>query len=112
MYGGLGDAVLGEYTATVDGYLIFSDTTWTLTAPSEGEILWIEEGMFSGSSSSTTDDDTTYSPTDDDTTDDDTTSRRLFSFSSDSSSNYTDDSVNPGSETFTVTLGSYTDVQC
>lgn len=98
MYGGLGDAVLGEYTAFVIGYSTPIDTTWTLTARSEGEVLWVEQGMFAA---------TSYF-----TTDDDITSSRLFSFSSDSSSFSSYQSSFPQSELFTVMLDSYTDVQC
>lgn len=97
MYGGLGDAVLGEYKAAVIAYDTSDDTAWTLTARSEGEVLWVEQGEFAASTSST---------------DDDNSSRRLFSFASDSVPFSSTDSSSRRSDTFTVVLDSYTDVQC
>lgn len=110
VYGGLGDAVLGEYQTQVLLFRASVDTAWTLTARSEGDVLWVEEGMFTGTSSS----DYTTSPDDDDDND---TSRRLFSFSSFTSfsnSSYSDDNTSPRprSDVFTVVLDSYTDFDC
>lgn len=95
VYNGLSEeAALGEYSIQVRLASSFIDTTWTLTASINDDIVWVEEGDFAASTSSSR------------TTDDDLRRRRL-------TSSFTfDDDINISSEVFTVTLDSYTSGEC
>lgn len=46
VYGG-DESAVGDYTAQVWTGHAESDTTWTLTATVNGEVAWVEEGLFS-----------------------------------------------------------------
>lgn len=95
MFNGLSeDAAIGEYIVQVRLSSSYVETTWTLTARINDDIVWVEEGDFAPDSFPAS------------TRDDSSRRRRLSTTSS------TIDNPRIASEVFTVTLGSYTSVDC